>query len=64
MPTHSTGDVVPKKKPAPDIYLLAAKELRVRPERCVVVEDSRIGLGAARAAGMTCERAADALLHC
>ncbi len=55
---------MPKKKPAPDIYLLAAKELRVRPERCVVVEDSRIGLGAARAAGMTCERAADALLHC
>ncbi|KAG2436941.1 hypothetical protein HXX76_006459 [Chlamydomonas incerta] len=48
------GDVVPKKKPAPDIYLLAARELRVDPARCVVIEDSGIGLRAAKAAGMTC----------
>ncbi|KAI8471357.1 MAG: HAD-like domain-containing protein [Monoraphidium minutum] len=48
------GDVVPKKKPDPAIYLLAAKELGVDPARCVVVEDSRIGLQAAKAAGMTC----------
>lgn len=48
------GDVVPKKKPAPDIYLLAAKELNVNPVRCAVVEDSRIGMKAAKAAGMTC----------
>ncbi|WIA23378.1 hypothetical protein OEZ85_000140 [Tetradesmus obliquus] len=48
------GDVVPKKKPDPAIYLLAAKELGVNPARCVVVEDSRIGLQAAKAAGMTC----------
>ncbi|EFJ48545.1 hypothetical protein VOLCADRAFT_104725 [Volvox carteri f. nagariensis] len=48
------GDVVPKKKPDPAIYLLAARELRVDPARCVVVEDSRIGLQAAKAAGMTC----------
>ena len=33
------GDCVPKKKPAPDIYLLAARELKVDPKRCVVVED-------------------------
>jgi beta-phosphoglucomutase-like phosphatase (HAD superfamily) len=46
------GDVVPKKKPAPDIYLLAAKELGVTPARCVVIEDSRIGLAAGKAAGM------------
>lgn len=46
------GDVVPKKKPAPDIYLLAATELNVDPARCVVVEDSRIGLAAGKAAGM------------
>ncbi|KAL4436902.1 hypothetical protein ABPG75_004041 [Micractinium tetrahymenae] len=48
------GDCVPKKKPAPDIYNLAAQELGVEPARCVVVEDSRIGLAAAKAAGMRC----------
>ncbi|PNH06840.1 Protein CbbY [Tetrabaena socialis] len=48
------GDVVPKKKPDPAIYLLAARELGVDPKRCVVVEDSRIGFRAAKAAGMTC----------
>jgi len=46
------GDVVPKKKPAPDIYNLAAKELGVDPARCVVIEDSKIGLSAGKAAGM------------
>lgn len=46
------GDVVPKKKPSPDIYLLAAKELGVDPARCVVIEDSKIGLAAGKAAGM------------
>jgi hypothetical protein len=48
------GDVVPKKKPDPAIYLLAARELSVDPARCVVIEDSRIGLRAAKAAGMAC----------
>lgn len=48
------GDIVPKKKPDPAVYLLAAKELSVDPSRCVVVEDSRIGLQAAKAAGMRC----------
>ena len=46
------GDVVPKKKPAPDIYNLAAETLGVNPARCVVVEDTRIGLLAGKAAGM------------
>lgn len=46
------GDVVPKKKPAPDIYLLAAQELGVSAARCVVIEDSRIGVAAGKAAGM------------
>ena len=46
------GDVVPKKKPSPDIYNLAAKELGVSPARCVVIEDSKIGLAAGKAAGM------------
>lgn len=46
------GDIVPKKKPDPAIYLLAARELRVEPGRCCVIEDSKIGLQAAKAAGM------------
>jgi HAD superfamily hydrolase (TIGR01509 family) len=48
------GDLVAAKKPAPDIYLAAADSLRLRPEDCVVVEDSRNGLLAATAAGMSC----------
>ncbi len=48
------GDVVSAKKPAPDIYLLAAEKLGVSPAECVVVEDSRSGLLAARSAGMKC----------
>ena len=39
-------------KPAPDLFLHAAAAMRVDPARCVVVEDSRYGVAAARAAGM------------
>lgn len=42
----------PRGKPAPDGFLTAAARLRVDPERCLVVEDSRAGIDAARAAGM------------
>ena len=48
------GDVVSKKKPDPEIYNLALKRLSLRPSECVVVEDSRNGLLAAKAAGMFC----------
>ncbi|KAK8488956.1 hypothetical protein V6N13_060924 [Hibiscus sabdariffa] len=48
------GDVVPRKKPDPAIYTLVANTLGVEPSSCVVVEDSAIGLAAAKAAGMTC----------
>ncbi len=48
------GDVVKQKKPAPDIYLLALAELRLDPAQTLVVEDSAIGLQAARAAGLRC----------
>jgi HAD superfamily hydrolase (TIGR01509 family) len=48
------GDVVPNKKPAPDIYLLAAEKLGTAPADCIVVEDSNNGLRAALAAGMKC----------
>jgi HAD superfamily hydrolase (TIGR01509 family) len=48
------GDIVPKKKPAPDIYLLAMKTLGILPEEGVVVEDSRNGLEAATSAELRC----------
>jgi HAD superfamily hydrolase (TIGR01509 family) len=48
------GDCVKAKKPAPDIYLLAAAKLGVAPSACVVVEDSANGVQAATAAGMRC----------
>ena len=48
------GDIVAAKKPAPDIYNIAAATLHLDPAACVVVEDSRNGLLAARAAGMPC----------
>ncbi|MDN4612331.1 HAD-IA family hydrolase [Arthrobacter burdickii] len=46
------GDVVPAKKPAPDIYLLALRELGMRAEDTIVVEDSGNGLRAAVDAGL------------
>lgn len=48
------GDMVAAKKPAPDIYLMAARELTLDPARCMVIEDSNNGLRAAKAAGMKC----------
>lgn len=46
------GDIVPKKKPAPDIYLKVLRDLELDPADCLVVEDSGIGVAAARAAGL------------
>jgi len=46
------GDVVEKKKPAPDIYNLALQKTGLRPEQVFVVEDSRNGVLAGKAAGM------------
>lgn len=48
------GDCVKAKKPAPDIYLLAAEKLGVSPSECIVVEDSNNGVEAAASAGMRC----------
>jgi len=48
------GDIVPRKKPAPDIYLLALDSLGLPADRAIVIEDSRNGLLAATGAGLTC----------
>jgi HAD superfamily hydrolase (TIGR01509 family) len=48
----ASGEEVRNKKPAPDIYLLAAQRLGLKPEECVALEDSEIGLEAAAAAGV------------
>ncbi len=47
-----SATMVPRGKPAPDVYLLAAERLGVRPTECLVLEDSPHGVTAAVAAGM------------
>jgi beta-phosphoglucomutase-like phosphatase (HAD superfamily) len=47
------ADKVAHPKPAPDVYLAAARELGVSPDACLVIEDSVAGVTAATAAGMT-----------
>ncbi|CAA7402343.1 unnamed protein product [Spirodela intermedia] len=46
------GDEVNHGKPSPDIYLESAKMMGVDPSRCLVIEDSSVGIEAAKAAGM------------
>lgn len=51
----ASGDDAPgKTKPAPDLYLLAATGLGTAPENCVAIEDSVLGVTAAKRAGMRC----------
>ena len=47
-----TGEDVTQGKPAPDIFLLAAKKLHTAPEHCLVIEDAPVGIAAAHSAGM------------
>jgi beta-phosphoglucomutase len=69
-----TGDEVPRAKPCPDPYLAAARQLGLRPDECVVVENAPLGIEAAKNAGMYCVavettlgkeylQAADCLVH-
>jgi HAD superfamily hydrolase (TIGR01509 family) len=46
------GSMVARGKPAPDLFLHAAKTLGAEPARCLVIEDSEVGVLAARNAGM------------
>jgi HAD superfamily hydrolase (TIGR01509 family) len=48
-----SSEEVDRGKPAPDVYLEAARRLAVEPDRCVAIEDSSNGIRAADAAGMT-----------
>ncbi len=50
---YHKGYVV-KGKPAPDIYLYAAKQINVEPHECLAIEDSATGIKSAQAAGMFC----------
>jgi HAD superfamily hydrolase (TIGR01509 family) len=50
--TLVTGEEVDHKKPAPDIFLTAARKLEIEPEECIVIEDSIAGIEAAKEAGM------------
>lgn len=52
-PRPFTASEVAHGKPAPDLFLHAARTLEADPARCVVIEDSLPGLAAAKAAGMT-----------
>jgi HAD superfamily hydrolase (TIGR01509 family) len=47
-----SSEEVPRGKPAPDVYLEAARKLGVAPDRCAAVEDSHGGIRSAKAAGM------------
>lgn len=49
-----SGDQVARGKPAPDIYLMAARKLGVSQADCLVIEDAPQGVAAAKAAGMCC----------
>jgi HAD superfamily hydrolase (TIGR01509 family) len=48
------GQKVSESEPSPQIYLLAARELDVTPNDCLVIEDSPLGVKAAKTAGMKC----------
>lgn len=48
----SCGLDITNSKPDPEVFLVAAKKLRLQPKECLVIEDSKVGIIAAKAAGM------------
>lgn len=48
----AAGDIVPAKKPAPDIYFYVLEKMQLKPSECLVFEDSQHGLQAALQAGL------------
>jgi len=51
---YVTGDKVKNKKPDPELYLTAARELKIEPNDCAVIEDAPSGVQAAKSAGCKC----------
>lgn len=49
----AAGDIVPCKKPAPDIYRYVLEQMAIAPENCLAIEDTEHGLTAAVGAGIT-----------
>jgi beta-phosphoglucomutase len=49
-----SGDQVKKGKPHPEPYLKAARDLKVRPNECIVIENAPFGIESAKKAGMYC----------
>ena len=54
------GTMIKYSKPHPEIFLLTAQKLHVKPEECLVFEDAEAGVEAALAAGMKCVGVGDA----
>jgi HAD superfamily hydrolase (TIGR01509 family) len=48
----AAGDIVPAKKPAPDIYFWALERMKLKPENCLAFEDSENGIRASTGAGL------------
>jgi beta-phosphoglucomutase len=55
------GNDIERSKPAPDVFLVAARRLGVEPDECLVVEDAEAGIEAAKAAGMRAAAVGDAV---
>jgi HAD superfamily hydrolase (TIGR01509 family) len=49
-----TGEDIARKKPAPDVFMLAARRMGLRPDECLVIEDAVAGVQAAKSAGCKC----------
>lgn len=49
----AAGDIVPAKKPAPDIYTWAMEQMNLKPEECIAFEDSQNGIRSSRGAELT-----------
>ena len=56
IPISVCGDEVIRGKPYPDLFLEAARLMELEPSNCTVIEDSDVGVEAAKAAGMACMR--------
>lgn len=53
-PVITSASEVKRGKPFPDIYLLSAERLGLKPEECLAIEDTQYGLESAKSAGITC----------